>query len=89
MNINDFVSIMVVGAILSLIIQALKTQFGTTSGVTRGLTVVLALIVGGGYVWLRSTPYFETAVLVLSTSSAVYALIVKPLEAATDSISER
>lgn len=80
MEISDFMGIMVVGAVLSLVIQGLKNWLGTDSLSTRGLTIALALIVGGGYVWLRSTPYFQTAVLVLTTASAVYAIFITPIE---------
>lgn len=77
MEIQDFIGIALVGALLSVVVQIIKNSFGTEGNVTKLLTIVLALIVGGAYVWLRSTPYFETAILVLTTSSAVYALLMK------------
>lgn len=77
MNIADFTAIAVVGAILSVVVQLIKNAFGTDSGTTKLLTIALALLVGGVYVWIRSTPYFETAVLVLTSASAVYALLMR------------
>lgn len=77
MEIGDFLAIMVVGAILSVVIEMIKGRFGQGSNATKLLTIALALVVGGGYVWLRSTPYFETAVLILTSASAVYALLIK------------
>lgn len=77
MDITDFLAIAVVGAFLSLVVQVIKEAFGTESNTTKLITIGLALVVGGVYVWLRSTPYFETALLVLTTSSAVYALVIK------------
>jgi len=77
MNITDFLAIAVVGAILSVVVQIIKGSFGTESNTTKLITIALALIVGGLYVWIRSTPYFETAILVLTSASAVYALVMK------------
>jgi hypothetical protein len=77
MNITDFLAIAVVGAILSVVVQIIKQAFGTESNTTKLITIALALIVGGLYVWIRSTPYFETAILVLTSASAVYALVMK------------
>lgn len=77
MNITEFIAIAVVGAILSVIVQIIKEAFGTESNTTKLITISLALVVGGLYVWIRSTPYFETALLVLTSASAVYALVIK------------
>lgn len=77
MEITDFTAIAVVGALLSVAIQFIKAKYGTTSGATKGLTIGLSIAVGGLYVFDQSTPYFETVVLVLSSASAVYALLLK------------
>ncbi len=77
MNITDFLAIAVVGAILSVVVQIIKNAFGTESNTTKLITIALALVIGGLYVWIRSTPYFETAILVLTSASAVYALVMK------------
>lgn len=77
MNVTEFIAIAVVGAILSVVVQIIKEVFGTESNATKLITIALALVVGGLYVWIRSTPYFETALLVLTSASAVYALVIK------------
>lgn len=77
MNIEEFAGIALVGALLTAVIAVIKKVFGVEGLATKLLTIVLALVVGGAYVWLRSTPYFQTAILVLTTSSTVYALFVK------------
>lgn len=77
MDITDFLAIAVVGAFLSLVVQVIKEAFGTESNTTKLITIGLALVVGGVYVWLRSTPFFETAVLVLTSASTVYALVIR------------
>lgn len=80
MNVSDFISIAVVGATLSGVIQIIKTKFGTTTQTTLALTIVLSLIVGGVYVWLQATPYYQAVLGVLAAASTVYAVLIKPLE---------
>lgn len=71
MDIQEFISIAVVGAFLSLLIELVKeNKFNPLA--TKALTLVLAIIIAGGYVWVRSTPYFETLITVLGTASIVY-----------------
>lgn len=77
MEITDFLAIGVVGAIATGAIQLLKKRFGTDGIMTKFLTVAVALVLGSVYVWLRSSPYFETVLIVLGSSSTVYALLVK------------
>jgi hypothetical protein len=77
MEINDFMGIAIVGAALSVVIQAIKNRFGTESGETKALTIALSLVVGAAYVGIRSTPYFETVILVLGSASAVYAILMR------------
>ena len=78
MNITEFIAIAVVGAFLSIVIEIIKNKWGTSSNVTKLFTLGLALVVAGAYVWVRSTPYFETVLLVLTCASTVYAFFLKP-----------
>jgi len=75
-TIQDFAGLMIVGALLTAVVSWIKAKWGTEGTETKVLTIVLALVVGGLYVWLRSTSFFPTVVLVLTTSSTVYALFV-------------
>lgn len=77
MQIQDLLGIGVVGALMTVIIQLIKSKFGTEGLITKFITIGLALVVGGLYVWLRSTSFFETVIGVLVVSSTVYALFVK------------
>lgn len=63
--------IAVVGAILSIALELIKGE-SKNPLVTKALTLVLAILTAGGYVWVRSTPYFETLITVLGTASIVY-----------------
>lgn len=71
MNIQEFLAIAVVGAIMSVVIELLMKNVSNPL-VSKLVTAVFAIIVAGLYVWVRSTPYFETVILVLGTASTVY-----------------
>lgn len=77
MDITDFTAIAVIGAMLSVVIQIIKNRYGTDTNATKLLTLGLSLAFGGFYVLLQSTPYFQTTILVLSSASAVYALLLR------------
>mgnify|MGYP000114919738 CR=1 FL=1 len=77
MEITEFLAIGVVGGLLSLLIEWVTNKFGTNKTASKAVTLALALVVGGGYVWLRSTPYWETALIVLGAASTVYAFFIK------------
>ena len=76
MEINEFMSIAIIETITSFIINYIKKKLGTTSTGTKSLTVALSSIIGGFYVWLRGTSYFESVVLILTTASTIYALLM-------------
>ncbi len=71
MDIQEFLGISVVGALLSLSIE-LVTKKVSNPLVSKFITLFLAIIVAGAYVWVRSTPYFQTVVVVLGVASIVY-----------------
>lgn len=76
-NVTEFLGIMVVGAALSAVLEYLSRKYDPSSGKMKFFTILGAVIVGGGYVWIRSTPWFSTIITVLTSASAVYALILK------------
>ena len=77
MDITELLAIGVVGGLLSLAIEWITNKFGTNKMASKAVTLVLALIVGGVYVWLRSTAYWETTLIVLGAASTVYAFFIK------------
>jgi hypothetical protein len=77
MEIQDFSQLLVVGTATSLLINYLKNKFGTETMATKALTLALAVVVGGAYVYLRDTNVWQTIVQVLVVSSAVYALFLR------------
>jgi len=77
MDINEILGISIVGAILTGAVAMIKAKFGIEGYQTKVLTILLSMLVGGTYVMIRSTPYFQTILGVLVTSSTVYALLRK------------
>lgn len=75
--IEDVIGVGIVGGALAAIVQMIKGKFGIESNQTKILVVALSVIVGGLYVFARSTPWYTTILGVLAASQAVYALILK------------
>lgn len=78
-NINEFLGIAIVGAALSLIIEMVTANVKNPS-VTKLVTIMLSVFVAGLYVWIRSTPYFQTVVVVLGSASIVYGFFLNKKE---------
>ena len=77
MDITDFIGIAVVGSALSLLIGYIKNKFGTDSASTKALVIVLAIVVGGLYFFLRATNWWQTILGILAASQAFYAFFLK------------
>ena len=77
MEIQDFSQLLVVGTAVSLLINYIKNKFVTETMATKALTLALAVVVGGAYVYLRDTSLWQTILQVLVVSSAFYALFLK------------
>lgn len=71
---------MLVGVVVSAVVQFVKKFFGTSPLVTVVTTVVLA-VVGSVAVWtLNYYGYMEAFLQILTTAGAFYAFIVRNLE---------
>jgi hypothetical protein len=77
MEITDFLGITVVGILLSLAVQLLKEKWPAKPVVVKLLTLTFSVLVGGAYWFLRDTPIWPTIIGVLTTASAVWALLLK------------
>jgi hypothetical protein len=75
MDITNFLSIGIVGAVMSGIITMIKAKYPIDGYQTKLLTVTLSIVVGAVYVYLQSTPSFETIMVVLGSASTVYSLM--------------
>jgi len=74
---EDFLAITVVGALLSAVVEFTKGMFGEGSTKTKFIVIGLSILVGGIYAFLRSTEYWTTMIMVLTSASTVYALILR------------
>lgn len=70
-------SIIFGGVIVSLIVQYLKTKYGTKEWTTLLLSVLLSIVGAVGYVILLHTGLWGEAVKIFIMASAFYAVIVK------------
>lgn len=77
MDISSFLQIGIVGVALSTVVQVIKTQFGTDSLATKGITLFLAVILGAVVYFLWGTPVFAAIVGVLGVASTFYAFFLK------------
>ena len=76
----DFGSLVLVGAVVSLFVQFVKTYLETSKFWTLAAVLVFSLVSGGLYVVLRETSYFETVVQIVLAAGAVYAFVIKQFE---------
>lgn len=76
MQINDFLSIAIVGAALSLAIEWITNKWGTGSAASKAIAIVLSVVVGGAYWYLSSLAIWQSILGVLAAASTVYALFL-------------
>jgi hypothetical protein len=76
-NLSSLLQFAVVGGAISVGLQLLKQKFGLESAKSKLIIIASSLVVGGGFVWLQSTPYLNAVLGVLGASSIIYSLIVK------------
>ena len=65
----------IVGAVISVVYNLVKSKFSAVN--SKIAIVVISLIAGGVYVLLERYGFWESAVAVLASASAVYALFLK------------
>lgn len=72
---NEFLSIGIVGTMLSLGIQWVQDRYGYEGNTTKAIAVVGSIVLGGFVVVLGSTPYWASVVGVLAAASLVYSFV--------------
>lgn len=77
MEISTVLSLGVVGAATSVLIQFLKNKYGLESIKAKVFTLVVALVVAGLFYTLTTIGYIETFVSILASASTVYAFFIK------------
>lgn len=67
---------LVVGSLVSLLVQWLKVQFGTEEWKTLGILAILSLVAAGGYTYLVAVGYWETVFSVIVSAGAFYTFVI-------------
>ena len=75
-SLNVVLQIGIVGGFVSLLMQLIKAKYGPTSITSKFIVVALSLIFGAGYVFLKDTSYWPTVLLILLSSSTIYAFFI-------------
>lgn len=73
--ITQFLSISIVGAAMSFMMQWLKNKYGVSGSQTKAIAIVGSVILGGAIWFLSTTPVWATILGVLASASTVYALL--------------
>lgn len=77
---NEFLGIAIVGGFLTFVMQMIKAKWGPTSGKTRLITFVLAVVFGATYWLLKDTSIWVSILGILGVSQTVYNFFVKSNE---------
>lgn len=72
---TQFLSIGIVGAALSMAIQALQNKFGVEGATTKAISIVGSIVLGGAVWFLQGTAIWASIVGVLAAASTVYAMV--------------
>jgi len=73
----EILEIAIIGTLASLFMQIVKKQYGPTSLTSKIIIVVVSIILGAGYVFLKGTPMFQTVLGILASASTFYAFFLK------------
>lgn len=72
-QIIQFLSIPIVGVILSIALYFAKAKYGSLKSTkTKAVLVLLSIILGAGFYFLWKTPYAETVMMILGAASTFY-----------------
>lgn len=70
---------LLIGALVSGIVQVVKKYLGTATWVTYFVLAALSLIAGAVYFFITKFGYWEHVYQILLSAAAVYALLIRPL----------
>lgn len=77
---QNLLSSLMIGAFVSVIVQAIKVYFGTSKTKTILATVVISLVAGAVYYFFKDTKYWQVFLQILAFASMVYNFLIKPIE---------
>jgi len=79
----DIASLAIVGAVVSLVIQGIKNLAKTNEYTTLGLVVIVSLIGGAVYHYIKPTPFWTDFYQIVVTAGAVYTYLIQRFETKT------
>jgi hypothetical protein len=75
--------LLIVGVLVSLLVQYLKSTLGTREYVTLGIVAALSILGAGLYVTVKDTRFWPTLLEVLKWAGAIYSFIILRFEGKT------
>ena len=57
--------------------EMIKAKFQTSSAKTKGLTILLSVVVGAGYYFIQQTTWYEPMLGILAAASTTYVMLFK------------
>jgi len=67
----------IIGTLVSLLVEAIKSKFGTSGWTTRAILLGMAILGATAYTFLAKTGYWEVIAKVLVTAGAFYAFVIR------------
>jgi hypothetical protein len=76
----EILSLTVVGAVVSVIVQFLKNRYGTNTQGTLTAVIVISIVAGLAYYIISQTAFLPAVIQILAFAGAVYTFILKRFE---------
>ena len=77
---ENFGSLVIIGAIVSALVQAIKNRFGTSGSITIAIVAGLLLVCGVAYYFFQRSGLVESVITILGFAGATYTYIFKRFE---------
>lgn len=77
---ENFGSLIIIGAIVSALVQAIKNRFGTSGSTTIAIVAAISVACGIVYYFFQRSGLVESVITILGFAGATYAYIFKQIE---------
>jgi uncharacterized membrane-anchored protein YitT (DUF2179 family) len=71
---------LIIGVAVSMLVQWLKTKYGTDSNKTLLVVLGLSIVTGTVYYFIKDTNYYQTILSILAMAGAFYTYILQRFE---------
>lgn len=79
-SVADLASLAIVGAVVSVVVQIVKSTVGTSRTQTVAVVVGLSLLAGAGYYQFNNTALWDASIQILLYANFVYGFLIKPFQ---------